>query len=46
MKNRPLIFPILLALTLVPADATVRYVNLANPSPAPPHTNWTTTAVR
>ena len=38
------LFPALLALTLAPAGAAVRYVNLANPSPAPPYTNWASAA--
>ena len=44
MKSKLLIFLSLLALTPVPAGAAVRYVNLANPSPAPPYTAWTSAA--
>lgn len=44
MKNKPLIFLSLLALTLAPAGAAVRYVNIANPSPAPPYTTWANAA--
>ena len=45
MKTKlALLFPALLALTLAPAGAAVRYVNLANPSPAPPYTNWASAA--
>ncbi len=42
MKNKLVTSLIFLALTLAPARAAVRYVNLANPSPAPPYTNWAT----
>ena len=38
------LFPAFLALTLAPAGAAVRYVNLASPSPAPPYRNWATAA--
>ena len=39
-----LLLPLLLALTLAPAGAAMHYLNLANPSPTPPYTNWASAA--
>ena len=45
MKTKlALLLPVILALTLAPVGAAVRYVNLANPSPAPPYTGWASAA--
>lgn len=45
MKTRLIhLYPILPALMLAPAGAAVRYVNLFNPTPAPPYSNWATAA--
>ena len=38
------LLPVLLVLTLAPAGAAVRYVNLANANPAPPYTTWASAA--
>ena len=41
-----LLLPVLLALTLASAGAGMHYVNLANPSPAPPNSTQALARVR